>query len=297
MKSEKRILIAFILNVAFSIFEFVGGIFTGSVAILSDALHDLGDATSIGISYFLEKKSKARPDDKYTYGYGRYSVLGSVITTLILLIGSIIVVYNAITRIIHPVNIHYDGMIFFAVLGVAINFFAALFTHGSGSLNQKAVNLHMLEDVLGWLIVLIGSIIMKFTDWHLIDPILSIVVALFILLNAIKNLKEALNLFLEKTPKDINVDIIREHIARIDGVLDVHHVHVWNIDEQNVSATMHIVTNGYFQKIKKKVREELRDHGIYHVTIELETEEEQCAHKHCCTELKTDSEHHHHHHH
>ena len=144
MKTERNILIAFILNFAFSIFEFVGGFFTGSVAIVSDAVHDIGDAASIGISYFLEKKSKKKPDEHYTYGYARYSVIGSVITTLILLVGSVLVVYNAILRIIDPTPINYNGMIIFAVIGAAVNFMAAFFTREGDSLNQKAVNLHML---------------------------------------------------------------------------------------------------------------------------------------------------------
>ncbi len=147
-KTDKNILIAFILNLTFSIFEFVGGTLTGSVAIISDSIHDLGDALSIGISYFLERKSKKKPDKKHTYGYIRYSVLGSTITTVILLTGSILVIYNAILRIINPVEINYNGMIIFAVFGVVINFIAAYFTKEGDSLNQKSVNLHMLEDVL-----------------------------------------------------------------------------------------------------------------------------------------------------
>jgi cobalt-zinc-cadmium efflux system protein len=159
MKTEKNILIAFVLNFAFSIFEFVGGIFTGSVAIISDAIHDIGDAASIGISYFLEKKSKQQPDAEYTYGYARYSVLGSLITTLILLVGSAVVIYNAIGRIIAPTEINYGGMILFAVVGVCVNFGAAFLTRDGHSLNQKAVNLHMLEDVLGWVVVLVGAVV------------------------------------------------------------------------------------------------------------------------------------------
>ena len=180
MKTEKNIFLAFILNFAFSIFEFFGGIFTGSVAILSDAVHDIGDAASIGVAFFLEKKSKRQPDKIYTYGYTRYSVIGSVITTLILLFGSTMVIYNAIKRIITPVEIRYDGMIIFAVVGVCVNFLAAFLTREGDSLNQKAVNLHMLEDVLGWAVVLIGAIVMRFTDFAIIDPLMSIGVALFI---------------------------------------------------------------------------------------------------------------------
>ena len=150
MKTERNILIAFILNLGFSIFELFGGIFTNSVAIISDSVHDMGDAISIGLSYFLEKKSKKDPDNNYTYGYIRYSVLGGLITTLILMVGSILVIYGAITRIIHPVDINYSGMIIFAIFGVIINFMAAYFTSRGDSINQRSVNLHMLEDVLGW---------------------------------------------------------------------------------------------------------------------------------------------------
>ena len=297
MKTEKNILIAFFLNLAFSVFEFVGGIFTGSVAIVSDAVHDIGDATSIGISFLLEKKSKKQPDEAYTYGYARYSVVGSVITTLILLFGSVMVIYNAVHRIIDPAEINYNGMIIFAVVGVCVNFGAAFLTREGGSLNQKAVNLHMLEDVLGWAVVLIGAVVMRFTDFSIIDPIMSIGVAIFILVSAIKNLKEVLELFLEKTPQGVDVNEIREHISEIDGVLGVHHIHVWSMDGQSVYATMHIVSCGDPHDVKDRVRKKLREHGIGHATLELETEGEHCHEKHCHVEPASPSGHHHHHHH
>ena len=297
MKTEKNILIAFILNLCFSIFEFFGGLFTGSVAILSDAIHDIGDASSIGISYFLEKKSKKQPDETYTYGYARYSVIGSVITTLILLFGSVAVVFGAIRRIINPVEINYDGMIIFAIVGVVVNFLAAYFTREGDSLNQKAVNLHMLEDVLGWIVVLVGAIVMRFTDFALIDPILSIGVAVFIFINAIKNLKSAIDLFLEKAPDNIDLDEIKEHILSIQGVIDVHHIHLWSLDGQNNYITMHVVTSADPHEIKHKIREELQEHGVGHATLELETENEHCHEKDCHIEFNTHSHHHHHHHH
>ena len=178
MKTERNILIAFILNLAFSIFEFVGGIITGSVAIMSDAVHDIGDAASIGVSYFLEKKGE------------KYSIIGAFITTITLLIGSLVTICNAIGRLIDPAQIHYDGMIMFAIVGVGVNLCAAFVTREGDSLNQKAVNLHMLEDVLGWIVVLIGAIVMRFTDFTLIDPIMSIGVSSFIFINAVRNLKE-----------------------------------------------------------------------------------------------------------
>jgi len=296
MKTQRNILIAFLLNLSFSVFEFFGGIFTGSVAIISDAIHDLGDAASIGASYFLERVSKKKPDDKYTYGYARYSVFGGFITTLILLIGSVVMMYNAIHRIISPVEINYNGMIVFAVVGVCVNFCAAFFTREGGSFNQKAVNLHMLEDVLGWLVVLVGAVVMRFTNLAWIDPIMSIGVSLFIIINAMKNLKEITELFLEKAPDNIDMVEIKEHIQGIDGILAVHHVHVWSLDGYNNLATIHVVTDRDAHKIKDAVREELHEHGIGHVTIEIETGTEQCHNEHCDIGSVTALSHSHHHH-
>ena len=294
MKTEKNILIAFILNVGFSIIEFVGGILTNSVAIYSDAIHDLGDAFSIGVSFFLEKKSKKHPDKKYTYGYARYSVLGGVITTTILLVGSILVIVGAVKRLFNPVEVNYDGMMIFAILGVVLNFIAALVTKDGDSINQKSVNLHMLEDVLGWLVVLIGSIIMHFTDIKIIDSIMSIGVALFILINALKNLKKVLDLFLEKTPKEIDIDELKKHLLKIKGVDDIHHIHVWSIDGYNNYATMHIVSKAKdISKVKKEIREELEEHNICHSI--LETEEEACSEKECNVKAHLELHHHHHH--
>ncbi len=295
MQSEKNILIAFILNLFFSIFEFVGGVLSCSVAIMSDAVHDLGDAASIGFSYFLEKKAKRKPDSHYTYGYARYSVLGGFITTLILVIGSVFVIWGTVKRIFNPTQINYNGMIAFAVIGVIVNFFAAYFTHGGESVNQKAVNLHMLEDVLGWTVVLIGAVIMRFTDFALIDPIMSIAVAVFILINAFKNLKTVLNIFLEKAPDNISIEEITDHIKEIDGVIDVHHIHLRSFDGQNTYATMHIVVTDDFAEIKHKIKHELQEHGIAHSTLELEGEYEDCGEKECHIHHHTNRCTHHHH--
>ena len=296
MKTDRNILIAFILNLGFSIFEFVGGFFTNSVAILTDSIHDMGDALSIGISYFLERKSKKKVDNKYTYGYIRYSVLGGLITTVILTVGSVLVIYNAIGRIIEPVEVNYNGMIIFAVIGVVLNFVAAYVTREGDSINQKSVNLHMLEDVLGWVVVLIGALVMKFTDFSIIDPIMSIGVALFILFNAGKNLKQVLDLFLEKTPKDVDIEHLKEHLLEIKDVEDIHHIHVWSIDGFNNYATMHIVTKSDDVKaLKKAIREELEEHNICHAI--LETEDEVCEDIECNPHLHGGDTHHHHHHH
>lgn len=288
--SDKNILVAFLLNLGFSIFEFIGGAFTNSVAIASDAIHDIGDALSIGISYCLEKISKRKPNSNYTYGYIRYSVIGSFITTTILLVGSCFIIGNAIYKIIYPVEIHYTGMILLAVIGVVINFLATYFTKNGDSLNQKSVNLHMLEDVLGWIVVLVGAIVMKFTNFSLLDPILSIGVALFIFIEAFQNFKTILDVFLEKTPNGISLEELKSHIESIPGVQEVHHIHIWSMDGYNNYATMHIVSN---QNVKEKVKEELKNNGICHTTIELENTKEKCCEEDCFMDTNHSIKHHH----
>ena len=298
MKTEKNILIAFLLNMAFSIFELVGGIFTNSVAIISDAIHDFGDSITIGISYFLEKKSKKKPDNKYTFGYTRYSILGAFITNTILTIGSVLVIINAVKRFINPVEINYDGMIIFAIFGVIVNFLAAYFTKEGDSLNQKAVNLHMLEDVLGWAVVLIGAILIKLTKINVIDALMSIGVAIFILIHSIKSFKCILDLFLEKTPNGIDIEELKEHLQKIENVQDVHHIHVWSMDGFNNYATMHVVTGLKDTKhLKKEIKEELKEHGISHTTIEFEETGYECKEIECTVEEPHHNGHHHYHHH
>lgn len=293
MKTDKNILIAFLLNLFFSLFEFFGGLITGSVTILSDSLHDFGDALSIGISCFLEKKSKKKANEKYTYGYIKYSVLGGVITTTFLIMGSLFVIFESIKRFINPAIINYDGMIKIAIFGIIVNFIAAYYTKEGDSLNQKAVNLHMLEDVLGWIVVFIGSIFMKFTNISIIDSILSLCVAMFILINALKNMGSVLEIFLEKTPSDVNIEKLKQHLKSIKGVDDVHHVHLRTIDGYNNFATLHVVVNKYSKEIKDKVRERLKKLNINHSTIELELKEEHCDDEACIVDNHVNHHHHH----
>lgn len=282
MKTERNILIVFILNLLFTVFEFLGGIFTGSVAIVSDAIHDLGDTASVGISYFMEKKSRKKPDEICTYGYVRYSVIGGYLTTLVLLAGSILTIFNACKRIITPSDINYDGVIIFAVAGFFVNLCAVFVTRNGVGVNQKAVNLHMLEDVLGWGVVLVGAVVMRYTNFVRIDPIISILVSIFIAINAFKNFNELNDIFLEKTPHNIQLMTIKEAIGKIDGVLDVHHIHIWSLDGNENLATVHVVSDCESSKLKNAIRNELRMHRISHVTIEIETSAEQCSEKCCC---------------
>ncbi len=292
MSSKKSILVAFFLNFFFAIFEFFGGILSKSVAIMSDALHDAGDALSIGLSYFLERKSEKKPSADYTFGYRRYSVLGALITTLILTLGSLVVIVSSIMRMFKPMEVNYDGMIILAIFGCLANFLGVYFTHEGENLNKKAVNLHLLEDVLGWIVVLIGAIVIKFTKFYLIDPLMSLGVALFILISALKNLKEVFDLFLEKTPEGITVNEVKKLVKTIEGVKDVHHIHLWSMDGEEVYATMHIVSDKKkIKEVKTKVKDVLKENNISHTTIEMEEEGEVCHEEKC--EVKKETHHHH----
>ncbi len=296
MKTDRNILIAFILNISFSFIEFFGGLFTKSIAIMSDSVHDFGDAITIGISYFLEKKSKTKPDDIYTYGYARYSVLGAIITSLVLLIGSILVLCASFYRLFHPVLIEYRGMIYLSIFGVVVNLLAAFVTKRGDSLNQKAVNLHMLEDVLGWIIVLVGAILMYFTDIRFIDSIMSMGVAVYIGVNAFKNLMESISIMLEKVPDDISVSEIESSILQIDSITGIHHIHIWSTDGIHNFATMHVISDSNSQKIKNEIRSKLTEHNIHHCTIEIENTNEICGEIECAVSAKMPESHNHHHH-
>lgn len=297
--SLKNIKLAFVLNLFFSIFELIGGLFTNSISIISDAIHDFGDAISIAISIMLEKKSIKQPDNKYTYGYLRYSVLGACTTSLILFCGSILVIYNAIDRLFNPVEVNYNGMLVFSIIGIIVNFVAAYKTSKSHNLNEKAVNLHMLEDVLGWLLVFIGSIIMKFFDVSVIDPILSIGISVFMIINVCKNLHSIFDIFLEKTPKGIDIEHLKTHLMSIDGVIDVHHIHIWTMDGISNYATIHALVKDKvdmieIEKIKKSLKKELLHHEITHSTIEFEVK--KCSEVSCENKKIENLRAHHHHH-
>ena len=284
MKKGNGMLWVFILNLTFSMLELMGGVLTGSTAILSDGVHDLGDAVSVGVAYAFERKSKKAPDERYTYGYARYSAVGGLVTVAVLLLGSLVAVGNAIYRLINPAEIDHGGMIAFAVVGLCVNLFSALLMHRGESLNRRAVRLHVLEDVLGWAVVLVGAVIMKLTGLSVLDPILSIVTSGFVIINAVKLLKDILDVILESAPKGVSVKEIREHLLELDGVADVHHIHLWTLDGEIGCATVHVVFNGSPKQVKAEVKRELREHGIGHCTVELEALGEECCEMSCRAE-------------
>ncbi len=273
---------AFFLNFFFIFIEILGGIFTGSFAILSDAIHDLGDCAAIGCAYFLEKLSNKKSDEKYTYGYRRYSLVSAIITSAILLGGSVAVMAGAVMRINEPKEIYGLGMLIIAVFGVIINGLAVLKTSKGHGANEKAINLHLLEDVLGWVAVLIGSIFIYAFEFYFIDTLLSLIIAVFLLINSGKNLVEIFGVLLEKAPQSINVSDYKAEISRVEGVENAHHIHLWSLDGEDILATAHILakpvenTDAY-NRLKNKIEKISADFGITHLTLQIDFEE-NCSH-------------------
>jgi len=300
MKSEKRILLSFILNFAFTIFEFIGGLITNSVALLSDSIHDLGDSISMGIAIILEKKSKKKPDYDFTYGYRRYSLIGALISSMILLVGSAIIVFEAINRLLQPEPINSELVIYFAIVGVVVNGLAALNLKRGKTLNEKVISLHLLEDVLGWVALLIAAIVMYFTEIVVLDALLSLVFTLYIIYHVVKNLKKIFKVFLEATPNNMDITKIISKLEQVDHVLEVHHVHLWSLEGNVPLITFHAtlpdeLDSKQVSAIQNQMNTILKGLGIRHSTIQVEFSDFNCIEEDCSSEEALNKAYIHHH--
>ena len=281
---EKSIKTAFFLNFGFALFEIAGGILTNSIAILSDALHDLGDSLSLVIAWIFERYSKKEADEKYSFGYHRFSLLGAVINGMIILGGSIFVLTRAVPRLLHPEAVRSQWMLFFAGVGIVVNGIAVLRLRKGRSYNEKVVFWHLFEDVLGWGVVLVVSVVLLFGEYYILDPILSILITLYILFNVARVLRKTVAVLLQSVPGGFDIGSLENEIIKIDGVGSVHHTHVWSLDGiHNVLTTHVVVSDGCSRedvlRIKTEVRELFSGRNISHLTIETEHESEECRMK------------------
>lgn len=279
--SVKNLKVAFFLNLAFTILEFIGGIYVNSVAIISDAVHDLGDTLSLGTSWYLDSKSKKESNSKYSYGYRRFSLLGALINSIVLIAGSVYVIYEAAGRILEPEHSDAQGMIIFAIIGVLVNGYAAYKLSSGKSLNEKVVSWHLMEDVLGWVAVLVVAIVLYFKDIHYLDPALSLVITLYILYNVVKRLKETLFIFLQGVPNSINLEEIKNKILKFKYVKSLHHTHIWSLEGEKHVFTSHVILKNIkdFNQLiqaKSEIKEFLEEHKFEHFTIETEFDKESC---------------------
>ncbi len=274
--------LAFFLNVIFSVAEFIGGLLINSVAVLSDSLHDFGDSISLGLSWYFERLSHRNRNGKYSYGFRRFSLLGAVINAIILIVGSVFIIREAVLRLKEPAQTDVRGMLIFAIIGIVVNGFAVYRMQRGKTMNAKMLTWHLLEDVLGWVAVLIVSIVMLFVDIPALDPILSLGLSAFVLYNVIKTLIETISLFLQAVPADVDMDEIERRMKRLDKVEDVHHTHVWSLDgEENVLTTHIVLTEGAkssdIRRIKESIRQIAREFHCQHTTVEFEYLKEDCS--------------------
>ncbi len=275
-KGDEDILLAFFLNAIFSVIELVGGYLTNSVAIYSDALHDFGDSLALLFSYFAEKLSHKEEDSKFTFGYRRFSLLSALINGVILLSGSIFVMYEAIQRLVSPQPVKPEGMLALAIFGIVVNSFAAYRLSKSGSLNTKMIMYHLLEDLMGWIAVLIVSIILMFKPWYVLDSVLSIIISMVILRGVYKNLKKVGLIFLQKFPEALELSKIKEEVKGFDLVRDIHAVKGWSIDSETFYLRFHIkvsedTTMKAIDVLKGKVKSILQSYNVKYSTIEFES--------------------------
>ncbi len=280
--NEDNLKLAFFLNFGFAIAEIIGGIYTNSIAIMADALHDLGDSASLALSWRLEKLSKKGGDEKYSYGYKRFSLLSALVGAFILIAGSIIVITEAVKRLQNPQLTDARGMLVFAIFGIVINGFAAYRAGKGKNMNSRMIYWHLLEDAMGWVAVLIVSLVLLVKDIYILDPILSLLVSGFVLFNVAMNIKKTINLFLQGVPESIQISEIEAEILKMEKVKDMHHTHIWSLDGEHHVLTTHIVLcldskKEDIRRIKDRIRKFTELYNLAHTTVEFEYFDDDCS--------------------
>jgi cobalt-zinc-cadmium efflux system protein len=272
---EKRVRFAAFLNVAFTVLELVGGLWTNSLAILSDALHDFGDSVALLVSWLFEQGARRQPDASRTFGYQRLSLFSALFSASILIGGSIVIIFQAIPRFFNPELVNAWGMVGIAVIGVIFNGAGFFLLKKGERLNETVLSWHLLEDVLGWVGILVGGVIIYFWKIYLLDPMLTVALTAFILYNVTKNLREAINILLQGVPKHINLEAVKQDILSIKGVIGLHDIHIWSLEGETDVFTAHVVLDNETLKspepTKQTIKETLLKHHIEHSTIELES--------------------------
>lgn len=283
----KNLKVAFILNMLFTVVEIIGGILTNSIAILADALHDLGDSLSLGLAWYFQNLSNKKSNKNYTYGYKRYTLIGALVNASVLLVGTVFIISETIPRIFNPQVANAPGMVLLSILGIVINGAAVLRLKKGKTINERVVMLHLLEDVLGWFAVLVGAIIMYFFNWPIIDPILSLAIAAYVLFNVFHNLKDVFRILLQGVPDNVDHADVTKYLKSIDEIKGLHDLHIWSLDGQYNILSVHTVIDRNYDiekipQLKAKIRHGLEDLNVQHATIEIDLENEDCKCE--CTE-------------
>ena len=298
MTTKRAVWLAFFLNLSYAIVEFIAGGVFGSSAVLADSVHDLGDAIAIGLSAFLETISNREEDSHYTLGYKRFSLLGALITAVILITGSVLVILENITKIFHLQPINDKGILWLGIIAISVNVLASLVIRKGQTKSESILSLHFLEDILGWLAVILMAIILRFTDWYILDPLLSLVISFFILSKAIPRFWSTLKIFLDAVPEGVDIKQVKSRLEQLDYVASVNQLNLWTMDGLEKNAIIHVCLEGvkHMEVCKESIRDLLKDCGFQNITIEVDADlASHQVHKRNIAELEASYDHDHHH--
>ena len=289
MKTKYAVWVAFFLNLTYAIVEFIAGGIFGSSAVLADSVHDLGDAIAIGISAFLETISNREEDNQYTLGYKRFSLLGALVTAIILMTGSVLVILENVTKILNPQPVNDEGILWLGIIAITINVLASLVVGKGKTKNEFILSLHFLEDTLGWLAVILMAIVLRFTNWYILDPLLSLVISFFILSKALPRFWSTLKIFLDAVPEGLDIEQVKNGLERLDNVASLNQLNLWTMDGLEKNAIVHLCLEDWEQmtETKNQVRQLLEERGVQNITIEVDTSQSNHAqHKRKVTALE-----------
>ena len=282
MKAKYTVWLAFFLNLTYAIVEFIAGGVFGSSAVLADSVHDLGDAIAIGISAFLESISNREEDSHYTLGYKRFSLLGAMITAVILMTGSVLVILENIAKIFHPQSVNDEGILWLGIIAIIINVLASLVIRKGQTKNESILSLHFLEDTLGWVAVILMAIVLRFTDWYILDPLLSLAISFFILSKALPRFWSTLKIFLDAVPEGVDIQKIKTDLAELNHVASINQLNLWTMDGLEKNAIVHVCLKEmeHMETCKESIRIFLKDCGFQNITVEVDVDlESHQAHK------------------
>ena len=300
MKTKHAVWLAFFLNLSYAIVEFIAGGIFGSSAVLADSVHDLGDAIAIGVSAFLETISNREEDSHYTLGYKRFSLLGALVTAVILMTGSVLVILENITKLFHPQPVNDEGILWLGIIAVSINVLASLVVRKGKTKNESILSLHFLEDTLGWVAVILMAIVLRFSDWYILDPLLSLVISIFILSKAIPRFWSTLKIFLDAVPEGVDIQRVKSDLEQLDHVASINQLNLWTMDGLEKNAIVHVCLKEIEQMelCKESIRSKLKDCGFQNITIEIDADlASHQTHKRNMEELEAVQNHGHEHHH
>ena len=298
MKTKYAVWLAFLLNLSFAIVEFIAGGIFGSSAVLADSVHDFGDAIAIGISAFLESISNRKEDSHYTLGYKRFSLLGAMVTAVILMTGSGMVILENVSKLFHPQPVNDEGLLWLGIIAISVNVLASLVIGKGQTKNESILSLHFLEDTLGWLAVILMAIVLRYTDWYILDPLLSLAISLFILSKAIPRFWSTLRIFLDAVPEGVDIKQVKNDLEQLDNVASINQLNLWTMDGLEKNAIVHVCLDHvkHMEVCKESIRGLLKESGFQNVTIEVDEDlATHRAHKRNIEELEAESEQEHHH--